>query len=106
MIIFLDSTKCILDISTVDFKDVAKEEGPSTRTWPTSFFTQYRMLTWRNFKQSRGRIFDPAETAQALFIALLGGLMYFRIPDTLDTFRDRMGVVKHFLRYDDDIKLF
>ena len=79
--------------SSVNMKDVADEERPIIRTWPTSFYTQYKMLTWRNFKQSKGRIFDRAETALALFIAILGGLLYFRIPNTLETFRDRLGLV-------------
>ncbi|KAK3083673.1 hypothetical protein FSP39_001247 [Pinctada imbricata] len=90
---FLYSSKCILDISTINIKDADREDQRTTRRWPTGFWTQYRMLTWRNYKQSKGRIFERYESAQSLLMAIIGGCMYFQIADTLDTFRDRMGAI-------------
>ncbi|KAK3085153.1 hypothetical protein FSP39_025124 [Pinctada imbricata] len=90
---FLHSSKCILDISTTNIKDADIEDQKTTRRWPTGFWTQYRMLTWRNYRQAKGRIFEPYEVAQCLLMAVIAGCMYFQIADTLDTFRDRIGAI-------------
>ncbi|KAK3084820.1 hypothetical protein FSP39_019556 [Pinctada imbricata] len=74
-------------------KETTKAGEQTARVWPNSFWAQYKILTWRNYRQAKGRIIDRKTTIQALIVGLVGGLVYFQIPDTLDTFRDRMGLL-------------
>lgn len=61
--------------------------------WPTSFWIQYRMLTWRQFKQSKGTILDHYEVISALIMAVVGGMIYFQTEYSYRTLRDKMGTV-------------
>ncbi|KAK3084059.1 hypothetical protein FSP39_007436 [Pinctada imbricata] len=63
------------------------------KIWPTTFWTQYYLLTWRNFKQVKGRLFRVPLTLPVLWTALILGMMYFHISKELDTLRDRMGML-------------
>jgi hypothetical protein len=61
--------------------------------WRTSFWTQYRMLTWRTFKQSKGHIMNKHDIVQCMFVAILVGIVFFQIDLSVRTLRDQMGVV-------------
>ncbi|XP_052074941.1 uncharacterized protein LOC127712505 [Mytilus californianus] len=86
--------------SAESFDDVCvvgidKEETSvhSHHAWPTSFWTQYRMLTWRQFRQSKGRILHKYEIIQSILLALLGGILYFQTDYSYRTLRDKMGTI-------------
>ncbi|WAR01372.1 AB22G-like protein [Mya arenaria] len=61
--------------------------------WPTGFWTQFRMLTWRNYKQSKGRLFQYHDLVFFAVMSAIVSLLFFQIPNTADVFRDRMGLV-------------
>nr|XP_022319289.1 ABC transporter G family member 14-like [Crassostrea virginica] len=63
------------------------------RKWPTSFWTQFKMLAWRNAKQSRWRIFDERILTHSAIVAVFYCIIYYQIPQTTETLRDRMGAV-------------
>ncbi|KAL5007552.1 hypothetical protein ScPMuIL_016358 [Solemya velum] len=63
------------------------------KKWPTSFVTQFRYLTKRSFQQSRTRIFNKLKVLETLILSFLMGLIWFRLPLTEHTLRDRMGVL-------------
>ena len=61
--------------------------------WPTSFQTQFKMLTWRNFKQSKGRILHLYDVIKYIVVAAIIGTLYYQIQQNEDTVRDRVGLV-------------
>ncbi|XP_048252427.1 ABC transporter G family member 22-like [Haliotis rufescens] len=71
--------------------DVFSPESMSR--WPTCFWTQYKMLNWRTFKQSRGRILSKYAISNALVLAIVVGLLWFQMERTHKTIRDRMGMI-------------
>ncbi|XP_046556843.1 ABC transporter G family member 22-like [Haliotis rubra] len=63
------------------------------RRYPTSFWMQYKMHMWRTYKQSRGRILSLHSVIGSLALAVIVGIIWFQIPRTADTVRDRMGLL-------------
>ena len=61
--------------------------------WPTSFHTQFKMLTWRNFKQSKGRILHLYDVIKYIVVSAIIGTLYYQIQQNEDTVRDRVGLV-------------
>ncbi|XP_061180331.1 uncharacterized protein LOC133188869 [Saccostrea echinata] len=88
-----DPTEIVLDVSSVEHVAIHNPRRPLNRKWATSFWTQLRMLCWRNAKQSKWRIFDVCRVAQALIIGATVCIVYYQIPNSNDTLRDRMGAV-------------
>ncbi|XP_033747907.1 ABC transporter G family member 14-like [Pecten maximus] len=74
-------------------------EGETNRRWPTSFWTQFKMLNWRSYKQSKGRIFHKFDLIQSACIASFASVLYFQIDNSVKTVRDRMGLVSMSLIY-------
>ncbi|XP_021345189.1 ABC transporter G family member 9-like [Mizuhopecten yessoensis] len=65
----------------------------NTPKFLTSFFTQYKHLTIRTFKQSRPRILDKLKLLENVVICAVFSLIWFQLPRTEDTLRDRMGAI-------------
>ncbi|XP_033751581.1 ABC transporter G family member 14-like isoform X3 [Pecten maximus] len=59
----------------------------------TSFSTQYKHLAIRTFKQSRPRILDRLKLLENILILAIFSLIWFQLPRTEDTLRDRMGAI-------------
>ncbi|KAL3885009.1 hypothetical protein ACJMK2_025108 [Sinanodonta woodiana] len=83
-----DTKVQILEHNSFDQNSVGE-----TTKWSTSFSTQFRMISWRTFKVSRGRILHPYELLQSILLAVILGLVFFQIPQTIDSVRDRMGLL-------------
>ncbi|KAL3885005.1 hypothetical protein ACJMK2_025104 [Sinanodonta woodiana] len=90
---FISASYVAINSDSSDNRTV-KETLEETQKWPTSFSTQLRMLSWRTFKVSRGRILHLYELLQALILAVVLGLVFFQIPHTIESIRDRMGLVR------------
>lgn len=90
-----DTSEVVLEISSLEkgFQERVELTQPLRKKWPTSFWTQFKMLAWRNAKQSRWRIFDDCVLAHATIIAIAYCILYYQIPGTTETLRDRMGAV-------------
>ncbi|XP_076106535.1 uncharacterized protein LOC143075118 isoform X2 [Mytilus galloprovincialis] len=73
--------------------DTEETSVHSHHAWPTSFWMQYRMLTWRQFRQSKGRILHKYEVIQSLLLATLAGILYFQTDYSYRTLRDKMGTI-------------
>lgn len=54
----------------------------NARRWPTNWFEQFLILVVRAFKLRKGHMLSKLNILQILFIALLAGLIWFRIPRT------------------------
>ena len=76
---------------------VVIEDGDSSNArdmrWPTSFKTQFVHLTVRSFKQSIGRFLDFFKMFELGFLCVFLCLLWFQLPRSEDTLRDRMGLV-------------
>ncbi|XP_052797603.1 uncharacterized protein LOC128229820 [Mya arenaria] len=79
-------------IVTLDDVDLDYVQNKQTR-WPTDFWTQFKMLTWRNYKQSKSRIFEYHDLMHFAVMAAVAGVLFFQIPKDADVFRDRMGLI-------------
>ncbi|XP_062604374.1 uncharacterized protein LOC134266152 [Saccostrea cucullata] len=88
-----DPAEIALDVSTLEHVSTGNIERPVNRKWAASFWTQFRMLSWRNAKQSKWRIFDKCNLIHTLIIASIYCVLYYQIPVSNDTLRDRMGAV-------------
>ncbi|XP_033731123.1 ABC transporter G family member 21-like, partial [Pecten maximus] len=74
-------------------------EGEKTRRWPTSLWTQFNMLSWRSYKQSKGRILDKFEILLAAMTATFVSITFFQTENSASTVRDKMGLVMISLIY-------
>ncbi|XP_055957681.1 uncharacterized protein LOC130013129 [Patella vulgata] len=59
--------------------------------WQSSFWTQLKMLTWRNFKESRSRILSKYVIGSSMFLAITTALIWFQMERSYKTIGDRMG---------------
>nr|XP_022290386.1 ABC transporter G family member 22-like [Crassostrea virginica]XP_022290391.1 ABC transporter G family member 22-like [Crassostrea virginica]XP_022290399.1 ABC transporter G family member 22-like [Crassostrea virginica] len=76
------------------------EEGQSSKVhlhdkkkWPTGFFTQYTQLTLRTFKTSKSQIFSKFKLIETVVLTCIVSLIWFQLPRTEETLRDRLGVL-------------
>lgn len=86
-----------IHVSLMELDDVdnvaMKTSIGDKRKWPTGFFTQYTNLTIRTFRQSKTQIFNKFKVIEAVVMTILVSLIWFQLPRTEDTLRDRMGVI-------------
>ncbi|ESP04687.1 hypothetical protein LOTGIDRAFT_135690 [Lottia gigantea] len=61
--------------------------------WPTSFFTQFKHLTVRAFWQCKSRVFSKMKIVETVLLCVLVSLVWFQLPRTEETLRDRMGAI-------------
>ena len=91
--ILLGSTQSAIELCAVDVNNTEELLSTTLQKWPTSFWTQYRMLTWRTFKQSKGHVMNKYDFVQCILVALIAGAVFFQIDLSFRTLRDAMGVV-------------
>ena len=70
---------------------VARKKNKTDARWPTRFHTQLHVLTRRNFCEARGRLLSKLNWFQTAGLALLTGLLWFRLPRTENTLQDLNG---------------
>ncbi|KAK4290390.1 hypothetical protein Pmani_036699, partial [Petrolisthes manimaculis] len=66
-------------------------EEYSDLQWPTSFFTQFKVLTRRNFCVARPIILSWLNGAQTVILAVIAGLLWYQAPRTEETLQDIQG---------------
>ena len=76
-----------------DEKEVAYKDPDLDQKWPTGWVTQYIQLTLRTFRQSRTRIMSKLKILESVVLCILVSLVWFQLPRTEETLRDRMGAV-------------
>jgi len=53
-------------------------------TWPTSIFSQIRVLSARNFREARPRMLSKLNWLQTLALAIMAGLVWLKVNDHYD----------------------
>ncbi|XP_064611787.1 uncharacterized protein LOC135475778 [Liolophura sinensis] len=82
-----------MGIATQRQKDNERHRtGPK---WPSSFCTQYRLLTWRHFQLSRSYFLSKLELFQMIMFSLIAGALWFQIDRTDVTVRDTLGLMNN-----------
>jgi len=80
----------LMELDELDNKDIVVN---NEQKWQTGFVTQYSQLTIRTFCQSKSQIFNKFKVIEAVVMCVLVSLIWFQLPRTEETLRDRMGVV-------------
>ncbi|XP_060083424.1 uncharacterized protein LOC132562686 [Ylistrum balloti] len=82
----------LMELDDID-NGVMESKIDNKQKWPTGFLTQYTNLTIRTFRQSKTQIFNKFKVIEAVTMTILVCLIWFQLPRTEATLRDRMGVI-------------
>jgi len=63
--------------------------------YQTSFFSQYMTLTKRNLLRQKDRYLSGVWLTQVLVVTAAMGIVWFQLPRTEETARDRFGLVSY-----------
>ncbi|KAJ6649433.1 ABC transporter G family member 14 [Pseudolycoriella hygida] len=59
--------------------------------YPTGFYTQFKVLSQRNFKEARPRMLSPLNWFQTLGLGGMAGALWFQLPRTEESLHDIQG---------------
>ena len=74
-------------VSDFDFQDESKSR------WPTTFWTQYKTLTQRQFKISKSNIFNRFNYIKYTALTIYTSLMWWQVPRTEEKLDDKFALV-------------
>ncbi|CAH1237883.1 ABCG2 [Branchiostoma lanceolatum] len=80
---------------------VAVDMGESDKEakWPTGFLTQYKVLTQRNFKEAKPRLYSRLNWIQNIAVTLILALVWFQTPLVEEKIRDVSGAIFFLITY-------
>ncbi|XP_035689765.1 ABC transporter G family member 9-like [Branchiostoma floridae] len=80
---------------------VAVDMGESDKEakWPTGFLTQYKVLTQRNFKEAKPRLYSRLNWIQNIAVTLILALVWFQTSLVEEKIRDVSGAIFFLITY-------
>ncbi|CAB3976536.1 ABC transporter G family member 14 isoform X3 [Paramuricea clavata] len=98
----MEEIKRMMDNTSEDGDDDERHNGfhlDHGDKWPTSFWTQFFVLSHRTFKQSLPIILSKLNLVQNLLLAIIIGLIWFQVPHEEESISDRRGLLFFFITY-------
>lgn len=98
----MEQIKFMMDNTSEDSEDNEGERGfylDHGDKWPTSFWTQFCVLSHRTFKQSLPIILSKLTLIQNILLAIIIGVIWFQIPHKEETIHDRRGLLFFYMTY-------
>ncbi|XP_043795477.1 ABC transporter G family member 14 isoform X2 [Apis laboriosa] len=80
-----------LDTQSHASSSASSADDDYTWQWPTSFWSQFKVLSERNFQEARPRMLSRLNWLQTIALGLLAGLLWLRLPRTEAALHDIQG---------------
>ncbi|KAF4518901.1 hypothetical protein B566_EDAN006739 [Ephemera danica] len=80
-----------LDNQSHASSSTSNSEDDISWRWPTSFWTQFKVLSQRNFQEARPRMLSKLNWIQTVALGVLAGLLWFQLPRTEESLHDIQG---------------
>ncbi|XP_073992404.1 ABC transporter G family member E23 isoform X2 [Rhodnius prolixus] len=70
---------------------VSSSDDDVSWQWPTTFWTQFKVLSQRNFQEARPRMLSTLNWVQTIALGIMAGLLWFRLKRTEEALHDIQG---------------
>lgn len=67
------------------------QDGDFWLGYPTSFWTQFKVLSQRNFKEAKPRMLSRLNWLQTIGLGVMAGALWFQLPKTEESLHDIQG---------------
>ncbi|XP_021919484.1 ABC transporter G family member 9 isoform X2 [Zootermopsis nevadensis] len=80
-----------LDNQSHASSSVTSSDDDVSWQWPTSFWTQFKVLSQRNFQEARPRMLSKLNWVQTVALGVLAGLLWFQLEHKEESLHDIQG---------------
>ncbi|XP_068081100.1 uncharacterized protein E23 [Anabrus simplex] len=80
-----------LDNQSHASSSVSSSDDDVSWQWPTSFWTQFKVLSQRNFQEARPRMLSKLNWVQTVALGVLAGLLWFQLERKEESLHDIQG---------------
>ena len=95
----------IIDVQNLSSTTPIVNAKPMSEKWPTSFATQLKMLTRRNYMQTKGSMMPLFDVIMYAVVCACAALVFFQIKEKMDSIRDRLGLLYFYLTFWDFVPM-
>ncbi|GLH02663.1 Multidrug resistance protein homolog 65, partial [Gryllus bimaculatus] len=86
-----DEGKLCLDNQSYASSSVSSSDDDMSWHWPTSFWTQFKVLSQRNFQEARPRMLSKLNWVQTVALGVMAGLLWFQLERKEEALHDIQG---------------
>ncbi|XP_065216913.1 uncharacterized protein E23 isoform X2 [Planococcus citri] len=80
-----------LDSQSHASSSVSSSDYDFSWQWPTCFWTQFKVLSQRNFQEARPRMLSTLNWVQTIALGIMAGLLWFQLPRSEQAIHDIQG---------------
>lgn len=80
-----------LDNQSHASSSVSSSDDDVSWQWPTTFWTQFKVLSQRNFQEARPRMLSTLNWVQTIGLSIMAGLLWFQLQRTEESLHDIQG---------------